>query len=343
MRTTLLYFLCAFFSAGTYSAQLSLTVTSSTGSFSLTCNNPSMTLSASSGVTATTTYTWQYGSFVIAGPTLTVNNPGIYSVTASSGTESVTQTVQVVWAMYPVNLNVSLTSSTVTCIHPVTVTAFAPGSQFICYGPSVNGTVGSSFTVNAPGSYTLTGTHTLSGCTGSIVFGLSPGAMQPQFSGASNIFTVECPGTVVLSPAIVNGTANITYQWQVPPGVSGSALNQPTISTSVPGTYTVTATNTVSGCSTAYTLSVWSCTGLQADDWNNLAFFPNPVRDEIMWNNPVDRDVEVRIIAMDGVAIRQEKLSVGSVSVDVTSLKPGVYLLEIRSSDRRVTHPFIRE
>jgi hypothetical protein len=98
-------------------------------------------------------------------------------------------------------------------------------------------------TASTTGTYTLTVTKSVNGCTASDAVIVSVDTSRPVANaGADKIITCDDPTHVIGSPAI----AGQTYAWSPALGLSNPAIAQPTASTT--GTYTVTVTKSVNGC-----------------------------------------------------------------------------------------------
>ncbi|HUM50582.1 MAG TPA: hypothetical protein PK431_02165, partial [Chitinophagales bacterium] len=97
-------------------------------------------------------------------------------------------------------------------------------------------------TTNTPNTYIVTATNTLTGCTGKDTVIVSPLTNPIANAGADSVLTCSRPSVLIGTPAI----AGHTYSWSPAAGLSNPNIAQPTAST--PNTYTLTITNTASGC-----------------------------------------------------------------------------------------------
>ena len=206
----------------------------------LTCANPSLTLTATSSGTGVR---WSDNS---TATTLIVNTPGTYSVTATgaNGCTAVSNAViigQDIAAPGSPTLSAS-NSGTLTCaITSLTLTASATGTSLTYAFAGPSGTVlgsGNTRTVSAPGTYSVTITGA-NGCTASQSTSVASNTAAPTVTitpGPS--LTISSIQTATLT---ASGTAN-SFTWS-------TGVNTPAISVSVSGTYSVTGTLATNGCS----------------------------------------------------------------------------------------------
>lgn len=182
----------------------SLTVTSVSGSYSITCATPFLDFAAfcTSGSGAIN-IAWQSVTYTSSGSSATINTPGTYTVTANSGTASATQVFTVYMNVTAPVSSISSTFQTLTSTMtpvPVTVTAISPTLNFHheFYAPTGGTTVANAVvSVYQPGS---TGTYThciideVNGCSSCQPFTIqygSPGTVSvPESVGIKNSFSI---------------------------------------------------------------------------------------------------------------------------------------------------------
>ncbi len=214
----------------------------------LTCTTTS-TIIGSPGV-AGNTYSWTppagLSSTSIAQPTATA--PGTYTLTVTNTANGCTATDAVVISrnITPPVANAG-TDKTLTCtVTSVQIgTAAVAGNTYAWTPPAgLSSTSIAQPTATAPGTYTLTVTNTANGCTATDAVVVTQGTLPP-IADAGTDQTLTCTQTSIQigSPVV----AGITYSWSPPAGLSSTTIAQPTAS--LPGTYTVTATNPGNGCS----------------------------------------------------------------------------------------------
>ena len=201
-------------------------------SSSVLCNNGSVVLTSN----------YPNGNVWSTGATtqsITVNTPGTYTLTNNAGAcPGSPSSITIAAATDPA---LSITGNTVLCPNSSTVltaTTAMPGVTFVWN----TGATGTSLSVTAPGTYTVTAT-TSEGCTytKSVVV-TADTVPNLQISGNLSF----CAGATTTLTA--SGTGIQSYQW------SNGTLG-PTLTVSTPGTYTVTGISS-GGCSYTSTVTV---------------------------------------------------------------------------------------
>ena len=228
-------------------------------SSTLTCSNATANVSANT-VASPVSYNWT-GAGIIAGAgtgTITVNAPGIknYTVTNNSNGCLTTGTLSVLQnTTTPLGLSAG-PAQTITCASPsVTLngTISAPGNALFNWTGGVCGSTTNSITsACAPAIYTLTATDPFNGCTSSSTVQVFANAGVPNISSSSS-GTLTCVNINV--NAIASTTvSNVDYLWTGPGIVSGATSATATVNQ--PGNFSVTVTNTLSGCSANSTVII---------------------------------------------------------------------------------------
>ena len=224
---------------------------------SITCSTPSLSLSgsASSG----STYSWT-GPGIVSGAsssTAVVSLAGsyVFSVTntisgcSNSTTITITQNTGAPSPVITASGNGTLTCNVTT----LTLTGTpASGVSYSWSGPGiVSGGTTASPVINQPGTYSLTATNTVNGCSNTTpaVISVSQNTTVPvvTISAAAGNGSITC----AVSSVTLNATpgTGATYSWTGPGIVSGSNTASPVVNQA--GNYSVTVTNTATGCSNA--------------------------------------------------------------------------------------------
>lgn len=251
-------------SAGNYS----VTVTdgagcSATQAFTITgptpidpvINNPSTTICpgqtvtmtvSSTGGSGTVTYVWTPPG--ISGNTLTVSpsTTTSYQVVATDGTgctDTTSTTITVVTSL----VSDAGPDVILSCTNPTSTldgTGSTSGSTYSWSGPGiVSGGTTTTPTVNQPGMYILT---VSAGSCSEVDTVIVTQNINAPVADAGTGDTLTCATTSLNLDATGSTGSNLSYSWSGPGIVSGGNTATPTINVS--GTYTVTVTNTVSGC-----------------------------------------------------------------------------------------------
>jgi hypothetical protein len=187
------------------------------------CNGQAA-LSATPGFPA---YAWSNGEGT---PSITVNQPGSYTVTVT-GASGCTATANVN-AIIPSAPQVSITGNPNICENTNSILSATPG--FASYLWST-GQGGPSISVSSTGTYFVTVTDNFA-CTGTASFNVSvQPSPEPEITGPTQI----CAGGTAVFTA--TGGPFATYFWS-------NGGQTPTITTAAPGNYGLTVTD-ASGCS----------------------------------------------------------------------------------------------
>lgn len=215
---------------------------------------------------ATCTPVWQgvtSGAGTYSG---TVSGPGTYTLGITNPANGCSaQTIYTVTSSSAPVVNLS-NSNTITCTtltSQVIATSALASLTYTWSGP-VGGITGpantASVTVGTGGIYTVIVTNTANSCTVALTQSVPFNTTAVTATVATNATSLTCNnGTVALfSGATSNGGSSPTFAWSGP-GLSGPA-NTPTAAAVSPGIYSVSITNTLTGCNGTATVNVISNT-----------------------------------------------------------------------------------
>ena len=239
---------------GTYG--ITPTVTTN-GTLTINCTNTTGNISANA-IPISSTYSWT-GPGIVSGANTSsplVNAGGTYIVTANYFGCTKTATVTVINNNTPPNLTTTGSSFEINCLYAsdtITALSTTSGVTYNWSGPViVSGGTTPTPTVNAPGTYTVVTTNPTNGCTSSAVVNVTQNTTTPNLSaGASLMLTCTITSSNISASS---NTTGVIYNWNGPGIVSGNTTSTSTVSQ--PGTYTVTVTNPVNGCTETTTLVV---------------------------------------------------------------------------------------
>ncbi|MEK7414289.1 MAG: hypothetical protein AAB263_13320, partial [Planctomycetota bacterium] len=225
---------------------------------SITCANPTTTLSgAGSSTGANISYLWTGPGIVSGATTLTpvVNQGGLYILTVTdtdngcTESDNVTVTANTTPPTANAGANMTLTCTTTQVTLNGSGSSSGANFTYLWTGPGiVSGANTLMPIVNAAGTYTLTVTNTSNGCTSSDQAVVTANTTAPTSNAGANM-TLTCPTTqVTLNGSGSSSGAGFTYLWTTTNGniVSGANTNMAVVD--APGTYTLTVTNTTNGC-----------------------------------------------------------------------------------------------
>lgn len=210
---------------------------------------------------ATCNYTWS-GPGIIAGqftPTITVNQPGVYSFTTCAGSTCPNYTISNSFTVVgqAALITPSITSSgSITCTNSnvqLAVTPNASTNTIVWTGPGiVSGQGTPSITVNAAGLYSVSLTNTVNACAGSATINVI--SSQPPMSlTMTSSGSITCTNPTVQLAVAPNASTN-TIVWSGPGIVSGQGT--PSVTVNSAGLYSISVSNTVNPCSGTNTINV---------------------------------------------------------------------------------------
>ena len=211
----------------------------------ITCLQPNVTISTTSSNT-NLSYSWNPPGTSPNQASTQVNVSGTYSITVTDTTNGCTNndTVQVINTILLPDL-LADSIKILTCLQPTTslnASSITPNISYLWNPPGTSPNQAST-QVNATGNYTVTITDNSNGCINSAIVQVISNDTLPNVS-ASTIQNLTCDSTL----AKITGnssTSNTIVNWN-PPGLNpNSFTNQVTF----PGTYTLTITDTLTGCS----------------------------------------------------------------------------------------------
>jgi gliding motility-associated-like protein len=236
----------------------------------ITCSSATSTINSVVAPTAAT-YTYQWtgpSSSTISTPTAAntiVNKAGTYSLTATSNINGCSSTNSVTVDDQTAAPLVTIASpSVITCANNVTLAGSTSLTNYTAAwtGP-VGGISGSTSNINAivtlPGTYALTITNNLTGCTGSASTTVSSNKTAPNISVNGTPANLTCSSTTVTLSSS-STTSNATFLWTGPAGATITNANSPTPTVDKAGTYTLTVTDPVNGCTSTGTVTVSAST-----------------------------------------------------------------------------------
>ena len=212
---------------------------------SIICEGQNATITAPSG---TFTYTWTVPSGVVTPSTktnsFTTTKAGTYSVSITNSNGCISSVGSGTVTVNPVPTKPTVTSSTICEGQDATITA--PSGTFTYTWTVPSGVVTPStstnrFTTKKAGTYNVTLTSN-NGCISEVGSGIVTVNPVPTKPTVTSIFICEGQSGTISAPS---GT--FTYTWTVPSGVATPNTSTNSFTTTKPGTYSVTLTNS-NGC-----------------------------------------------------------------------------------------------
>ncbi len=251
------------------------TISTASSSETITCTSSSVSLSGSSS-TPGVTYSWTGPTTgTPAGSTPTnsttaVSVDGTYTLTVTDPVNTCTNSAIIPVSSSTTQPNVSTASSsaTLSCTNSTLTligNSTTPGVGYSWTGPTAGTPAGSTptnsaTTVSVSGIYTLTVTDPTNGCSDIAFVSITDNFTVPQINAGGNQ-TITCSSSIV-SLSGSSSTSGVTYSWTGPNTSipAGTTPNNSSTDVSVDGTYTLTITDPINGCSDSQTVSVTSNT-----------------------------------------------------------------------------------
>ncbi len=329
----------------------------------LNCNTPTQTIQASSS-TSNAQFLWQFSnptgsvtssSMVVSSNTAQPTNTlvGNYSLTVTDPNNACTTktVVPVFQNLFPPKALISAGIGTLTC-QSQTLTLvnqsssgippgglFPPGGPvqgYQWFGPNSQPSlaISSTYTVASAGLYTLVVKDLSNGCMSTTVITILDFRDFPQVQQPQGYYVILCPnGTVQLAPSIVQNP-NYTYLWTVPSSATVIPINQPSLVANAPGAYSLTVTNSLTGCASTVTMSVWACLGVGDNQLNApVQVYPNPGHGTYALQLPAGTEsAQVDVLSITGERVYSIQTTTNHCEIDLAGQANGVYILQVSGS-----------
>ena len=145
------------------------------------------------------------------------------------------------------------------------------------------------------------------------------------------------------------GCSSTVYAWSFGDGGT-SALTNPSHTYAAGGAYNVclvatgyTSNKVMCSDTFCYTITV-GMAGLNQVQTQSLSLYPNPTSSMVEFSIPGTGTAQLRLSDVSGRVIREEKVNTGSAQrVDVGSLAPGLYFLQVQTENGRFRGSFVKQ
>ncbi|MCB0525359.1 MAG: HYR domain-containing protein [Lewinellaceae bacterium] len=244
---------CTASSTAFVTADVSPPTASATPNGTITCASPNV-LVIGGGSPAGITYAWSGpNGFSSSLQNISVTTAGTYILTTKNPQNGCTATASAEVLSNKIAPGASATGGTRTCSNPsVTLNASSntPGVTYKWSGPG-----GFSSTLQNPvasqiGTYTVTVTNPVNGCTSIATASVNQNFAQPNLMVTTATITCYVPAPNVKATSTTSGA---TFAWSGPKGFS-SSISNPSVTEG--GYYYVTATNPANGCTASANIYV---------------------------------------------------------------------------------------
>lgn len=242
-------------------ATVAPTFVAGTGTASpLSCANPTTIISPAYTPTTDITFVWSGPGIVgsATGSSVAVNQNGTYSVTVTNtltGCSSNSLTVVVVGTTIPPLLNVTSSSSVGIGCLPTNSTNILTANATptnVTYTWNTSATT-PTILVTTPGTYSVLITDPATSCTTAVSYTVNNSTTAPTATSVASAI-MPCGGTATVTLSGGSPDPNVVYGWTGPGTITGSNTGTPIVDQ--PGTFTLTVTNTITGCSSTSTVDV---------------------------------------------------------------------------------------
>jgi hypothetical protein len=250
-------------------------------------------------------------------PFVPTSSPLICTVTAELNGCSASDTV-VVTTINPPSVNAGM-DQVICAGETITLSADNPDNANISWD---NGILdGVLFSVQN-GTTTYTATAELSGCVSTDVVIIN-GAAAPIVSGIVTHDNGTNSGSIDVT--VVSGYTIVSTSWS-------NFETTEDIDNLAAGTYSIVVEDE-NGCETTETFVVNTSVGIPSQELSSLLVYPNPVRETI--NIEYEGEFQVKILDAGG-RILIEKRGVDMISIDVSVLTSGAYILWLENSGEMI-------
>lgn len=303
-------------------------ITNNTGYTELTCYIPSISLTASGGVS----YSWYKGAVLVGNDSsITVTDPGIFTVIVSAAngctdTESIAITQDITT---PTAIITNISGTTLLTCTTTSINLIASGGVSYSWSDGVN-QVGTdaNLVITLPGTYTVT-VIAANGCSDTESVVITQDIQVPDAVITNNTGVTEL--TWDIASISVTASGGVSYSW------SDGTTELSTVADlliTAPGTYTVTVT-AANGCVDAESIVITSAITAINEmtiDRMILTSYPNPFHEEIYINYtiPTDGKTTFRLLDVFGKPVivpinATQTRNDYHLFIDAASLHTGVY------------------
>jgi len=258
-----------------------------------------------------------------------------------------------VYTLTVTDSNTLTSSESFTITEPTALTSSLTGqTNLTCFGDangsatvSVNGgTAPYTYTWSPSGGNTLTASSLSGGVyvcnmndNNGCVTSVNVNITQPAAIGGSASSTIICKGNSVT----LSGNGATSYTW------SGGVTNGSPFSPSVTTTYTVSGTNTLTGCtgSAVVNITVSECTSINKNTGEAVfvKMYPNPNNGLFTIDAGTSKLSTIMVLDLSGKLILTEEVNSNKAQIDLRNLANGVYQIKAETTEGMKLIKLIKE
>lgn len=226
------------------------------GTGTLTCDVTSLPLSGTINTAgATGVWTSPAGAVISTNDTVTVSAPGVYTYTVTALNGCISAPTITIAENVQTPQNVVVNGGLINCKTPtlsLKASTSTPNVTFVWSGPGGFTSTEQNPQTDTSGTYTVLLTNQANGCEATAVTFVTEDFVQPDITVVTETITCTKPAVVLNSTTV---TSSVVYNWA---GPDITATNQKKADPSItkPGTYTVTITNQINGCTSTFSIDV---------------------------------------------------------------------------------------
>jgi hypothetical protein len=265
-------------------------------------------------------YTWTPGPQIGGSITITPTVITGYTVTGTSTLTGCSSSVVITPSVISTPSVSTVSTPSISCAgQPVVLSASGADLYTWNPGPQIGGSITITPTVTT--GYTVTGTSTLTGCIGSVV--VTPSVASTPSVSAASVPSISCAGQSV----VLSASGADLYTWNPGSQNGTNIVLTPTVTTN----YTVTGTNTLTGCSGSaiITQPVSLCTGLSHQVLSRqspVKIAPNPNGGEFTISTSWDLDLTI-INGLGQIVKTIRSDEINDHKMIISGLQSGIYFI----------------
>lgn len=283
-------------------------------------------------VTATTS--------VQGSPTMSI--PGTWTIAISYGSAAILVPVSILQNTFAPDASVTVQTQTLSCFTPSTVLkaeSLTPNVSYSWFslgsGSVTTATVSVNNILSSPAislltTYTLVITNPDNACTNQTVIPIYQNINTPTLMVTEQF---SCPDPPInLYATILSFGQILSYTWTVPQNATLTGVYNPTLTTNLPGTYTLTVMDGSSGCISNTQIQVEGCVDLLEYKKSNseLRIYPNPTKDLVNIKGlQVTQSASIKVYNVIGVLVKSQLIYANDPSVDIGGEPRGIYYIEL--------------
>ncbi|MFI5218285.1 MAG: T9SS type A sorting domain-containing protein [Bacteroidia bacterium] len=315
------------------------------------CSGGNVVLNATTG--SGLTYAWKKNGVIIGGATsasYTATATGSYTVVVTNSFGSSTSP----------SVTVTNNPNPSAAVTPSGPTTFCAGGSVLLNAAvaanrayqwkknavNISGATSSSYTANTSGTYKVTVTNTVTGCTKTTNPGIVVTKNPLPTAAITPSGTISfCAGQSAL--LTVSPSGGYSYQWKKNNANISGAVGA-TYTAATAGKYKVIVTNNTTGCSKTSlndTVVVPCREGeIESENVFDVKVYPNPSSGDFIFEigNSTDENISIEVFDVIGKIILSETIHNSTFIIHNSSLSPGIYMAVVSAGENKKSLKIIK-